>query len=737
MINKNIKEKGITLVALVITIIILLILAGITIASIVGENGIMARSQRAKEEHKISELMEKLNLEIMAVQTENKGIVTIDTFIERIIEKNIIDESDIENAENANSKYITIEEYVFLVENSENKNINIIYQGKSGSLQPKIQNIIVQTTSNSITVKVEAKRATEGYEYYIKESNDDTYEKIDTNNTAQYTFEGLEQGKQYDIKVIAKNKSGEDAVEKIFIKTQEIPDLTEENISFKFEPEGWTNEDVKVTVETKTTGYQMQLSSSLSGPWETKNQKTFTENGTIYVRLWDGKNEGNYASRQITKIDKIKPEMISISNSAVEWSGSTGTVKITAKAKDIDSGIDAYQFSTDENLIESSDGWQSINATINEITITKDITTGGTWYFYVKDQAGNVNKNSIVVTISDITSPTIEITASTTEWINGDVTLTGKSKDTESGIVAYTWTTSAATPTSWDNITQTTSEITQTIKLTSNGTRYFWTKDGNGNINSASYTVNIIDKDGPDKPTIYNPTGEKWTNTQFSLTLYSTDNSGSGISFYQYSYDGSEWVTYGNSSTADGGGFVTTPFHVERNQLVYIRACDKVGNYSEVASTMIKISFSYNVEEGTYNILSSADSSKCLDVASFGTTDKTNIFLWTKNGMGNQAFKIVYLGDGYYKIETFAEGKVLDVTDGNSASGTNLQQYGWNDSPAQKWKFHRRDEGWYFIQSQLGTVIDLQDGNTSDGANVQLWEMAGGTSQWWYLNKVN
>lgn len=43
------KQKGITLVALVITIIVLLILAGVTIATLTGDNGILTRTQEAKE----------------------------------------------------------------------------------------------------------------------------------------------------------------------------------------------------------------------------------------------------------------------------------------------------------------------------------------------------------------------------------------------------------------------------------------------------------------------------------------------------------------------------------------------------------------------------------------------------------------------------------------------------------------------------------------------------------------
>ena len=44
------KEKGITMIALVITIIVLIILAGISIAGISGENGIIKQGENAKRE---------------------------------------------------------------------------------------------------------------------------------------------------------------------------------------------------------------------------------------------------------------------------------------------------------------------------------------------------------------------------------------------------------------------------------------------------------------------------------------------------------------------------------------------------------------------------------------------------------------------------------------------------------------------------------------------------------------
>ena len=43
------REKGITLISLVVTIIVLLILAGVTLTMLTGENGIMTRAKTAEQ----------------------------------------------------------------------------------------------------------------------------------------------------------------------------------------------------------------------------------------------------------------------------------------------------------------------------------------------------------------------------------------------------------------------------------------------------------------------------------------------------------------------------------------------------------------------------------------------------------------------------------------------------------------------------------------------------------------
>ena len=63
------KNKGITLIALVITIIVLLILAGVSIAMLTGQNGILTQAQNASTQTEIAEAKEQAQMDILAWQS--------------------------------------------------------------------------------------------------------------------------------------------------------------------------------------------------------------------------------------------------------------------------------------------------------------------------------------------------------------------------------------------------------------------------------------------------------------------------------------------------------------------------------------------------------------------------------------------------------------------------------------------------------------------------------------------
>lgn len=97
------KRKGITLLALVITIVIMLLLAGVAIQMTMGENGLIAKSNQAKKEQAKAELLENaklgyLNLKTKAIEEksptpEYESLLSTSEFLDKynIVGDNITD----------------------------------------------------------------------------------------------------------------------------------------------------------------------------------------------------------------------------------------------------------------------------------------------------------------------------------------------------------------------------------------------------------------------------------------------------------------------------------------------------------------------------------------------------------------------------------------------------------------------------------------------------------------------
>ena len=64
------NQKGITLIALVITIIVLLILAGVSIAMLTGENGILTNASESQQRTDYENAREQIDIALSAIKTE-------------------------------------------------------------------------------------------------------------------------------------------------------------------------------------------------------------------------------------------------------------------------------------------------------------------------------------------------------------------------------------------------------------------------------------------------------------------------------------------------------------------------------------------------------------------------------------------------------------------------------------------------------------------------------------------
>jgi len=212
------RNQGVTLIALVVSIVVLLILAGITMNYVMGGNSIFKQALEAKEKTEIAKLRERIEI-IQIDWWKDKKLdptVTLDDFWERLIADNIIKNKEyIEGPEEkeGNDIYLldTTEGYLVEVIVTPDGNIIIGEIEKGGTLPPKVQSIqVMNKTSNSIEVKVVTSRLEEGkLSYYYKKENETEYHELKdkvkvTDLTANYT--GLKQDQIYNIKVVVENK---------------------------------------------------------------------------------------------------------------------------------------------------------------------------------------------------------------------------------------------------------------------------------------------------------------------------------------------------------------------------------------------------------------------------------------------------------------------------------------------------------------------------------------------------
>ena len=408
------NNRGITLVALVVTIIILLILSGITIQGIT-HNGIFSNAKQAELENKRAQIVEYLRLKVINEQTNNpfgsaEEIITAtrDNILENIKDLKEIGKEVIVEEMSTEEDGEIVDVYFYVVVDGDVYKVDLNGQnfiGELGKFSPIIKLKSISNTTNSITVEVTTKRNEGGkLEYYIKSEDEEEYKLIETSTEEKYTYEGLEQGKKYNVKIIAVAKNNKTAEVVGEQTTGSIVDLTEANAKFTYSPSNWTNTDVVAMASTDVTGFTIQTSTD-GTTWSNTSSQTRATNGSIYARLWDGTNAGGMLTGNITKIDKT-PATVSISATATGTS--TGT--LSAVVDDKESGLSQikWEWGTTTNYGNTAtDTYATMNGsgtgTIGSTTKTKSLTglsAGTTYYVRITayDVAGNPTQKTAIFT---------------------------------------------------------------------------------------------------------------------------------------------------------------------------------------------------------------------------------------------------------------------------------------------------------------------------------------------------
>ena len=212
--KENMKSiKGLTILALVITIIVLLILVGVAINLSLGENGIFTRAQSATEKYKVSQIIEQMEIIKSEIAIDENGKQDIDKFWNGIVTEGIItNKNDVLNNQDGSFTIITNDGYIFdITQEGEGENIEIQYSGKGKLTDPRVKEIkVLNKSTNSIEVQIEGINLEEGrYSYsYKKEGQEDFIESANEISENRYIYNNLEENNIYDLKVEVETSQG-------------------------------------------------------------------------------------------------------------------------------------------------------------------------------------------------------------------------------------------------------------------------------------------------------------------------------------------------------------------------------------------------------------------------------------------------------------------------------------------------------------------------------------------------
>lgn len=311
---------------------------------------------------------------------------------------------------------------------------------------PTVSNISSSNVmSDSFTASIDVQDELSGLgkiDWYYKLSTAASYTKItqeyqtlngeeagDKNTTKSLTLDNLTGGSYLvyaEIYDVAGNKTKSETAT---ITTKKIDGLQEGNVTFSQTPTNWTKDNVIVSIRTTVKGYKLEYSLDSKAWYEYNGNIIVEENGPIYARLTDGINVGEAASTTISNIDKKAPTIGNVTGSTVVGNSGTITVKNIVETQ---SGLNSISFSKEYGVYN----WESLAST----TFTKNIPgsdSNGTWYIYVKDNAGNISVaktvtiSGVVENVSNVNLRTTDIELDIGETKQLEITYSGTPKTIE------------------------------------------------------------------------------------------------------------------------------------------------------------------------------------------------------------------------------------------------------------------------------------------------------------------
>ena len=316
------KQKGITLIALVVTIVVLLILAGVTISLLLDENGIIAKSKDARTETRVSQIEDEVGMwkqHNFINKESNQAQESAETMLANLISRKLLTEDEIDR----DQELITIKK-------------------KDGT-------IVKEISYSSVTINISKTPATEksGIVLLAVDVIGITIPNIDMSNGNQEFnnwVNSLSEDQKKEIiryaYIKAINMNDPNANCKTFQnaldwtkKQGNISEATETAFWNKVESTGGIDETMLFMIKScyGNESTKMIEGYTVTNPAnETSNTYIATENGTYTFKIQDAVTGKTYTKKvEVTNVDTSLPEYTLVSEKNIRY----GSIDIMLKSE--------------------------------------------------------------------------------------------------------------------------------------------------------------------------------------------------------------------------------------------------------------------------------------------------------------------------------------------------------------------------------------------------------------------
>ena len=448
------SNKGITLVALVITVVVMLILAGVTISVFTGTDGMFSSITQATREYKKQTMLEAVDLAKLYVEldgTYTDEPITITDVIDKIKEVSTINEKDYiitvddeEQTATIIDKATGVVVDIWIDENGKVQSDGTIVEDIENIMKPTITYELeppAGTYGEEVKITIKATEEKNGIVRMVLPDNSEIiYNKekevtkeyiVKENGTYTFVVEGAngrKTTKYVEVNNIATGLS-------IVMEAQNTnPTSQPVNVLIKYD------ENIKVGGQVLINADRFQYSIGENN-WQTATKAETTiqvgVNENIYARYYNGTEGFKTISITIQNIDREKP-VISNITASTSW-GATKSVTITATDTGTagcateNIGIVGYGINQSSTTEPS---YTPVTATTSLNTIINNISENGVYYVWVKDQAGNTSNKA--VTVKGNLKINVEVEDDVISNLAGK-TIYLKSKNNEEEVYEYTF----------------------------------------------------------------------------------------------------------------------------------------------------------------------------------------------------------------------------------------------------------------------------------------------------------